>query len=158
MPEAVAPGTMAASVGGATGVVKPPRAVSPDMLYELTDVRQVPDEGFRRWFRDGYFDLIVWYDADTDGRPVGEPTGFQLCYDRGRRERAVTWRRSGSFVHERVDDGEVRGPKRTPVMRSAGAFAAADVGARFERESARIDPKVVQLVRSILGERAGATS
>ena len=126
------------------------------MLYELTEVRQVPDEGFRRWFRDGYFDLIVWYDADASGNPVGEPTGFQLCYDRGRRERAVTWRRTGTFVHERVDDGEVLGPKRTPVMQSAGAFDATGMVARFERESYRIDNAVVQLVRSVLSERANA--
>ena len=123
------------------------------MLYELSDVRQVPREGFRRWFRNGYFDLIVWYDADPQGKPLGEPTGFQLCYDRGRRERAVTWRRTGSFIHESVDDGEVRGPKRTPVMTSAGRFDADKVLSRFERDSARIGNDIVELVRSALLDR-----
>jgi hypothetical protein len=52
------------------------------MLAEIRDVRQIPGEGFRRWFSDGDFDLIVWYAG-------GEIAGFQLCYDKGRRERAL---------------------------------------------------------------------
>jgi len=32
------------------------------MLVEHAHVRQIHGEGYRRWFADDYFDLIVWYD------------------------------------------------------------------------------------------------
>ena len=80
------------------------------MLTEIQNVRQIPGEGFRRWFSDNYFDLIVWYD---DERKL---VGFQLCYDKDGRERALTWTHEHGFQHNRIDSGEIAGHiKMTPV-------------------------------------------
>ncbi len=39
------------------------------MLIEVKEVRQIEDEGLRRWFTDSYFDLILWY--EEDGKKIG---------------------------------------------------------------------------------------
>lgn len=65
-----------------------------DPLRENTAVRQRPEEGFRRWFVNRYFDLILWYDA-----PGGQLQGFQLCYSRNNHEKAFTW--TGEFASSR---------------------------------------------------------
>ena len=111
------------------------------MLTELRNPRQIEGEGVRRWFTDEYFDLIVWYDHDK------ALLGFQLCYDKQGRERALTWTTESGFQHNRIDQGEVPGhAKMSPVIIADGEFAAAQVGARFRAESARIDPAVARLV------------
>ena len=61
------------------------------MLAEIEDARQIAGEGTRRWFRDDNLDLIVWYDDSS------EISGFQLCYDKYDRERAITWKRGDSY-------------------------------------------------------------
>lgn len=79
------------------------------MLREIYNPKQYSGEGFRRWFTDDYFDLIVWY--KNDRKTID---GFQLCYDKEHKERALTWRSSGSYVHTGVDDGEIYGDTRCP--------------------------------------------
>jgi len=111
------------------------------MLFEIKNPRQIEGEGRRRWFADSYFDLIVWY-----GR-AGDLEGFQLCYDKGRDERALTWREDQGYAHERVDDGEVTGrAKMTPVLVPDGAFAHSAIAERFRTESAKIDPEIAGFV------------
>lgn len=112
------------------------------MLHEVEKVRQVPGEGPRRWFCDQYFDLIVWYEKN------GSVMGFQLCYDKSYKERALTWRRSIGFSHEKVDDGEGRPGrvKGTPILVPDGLFDASAITERFARESAEIDPALAALV------------
>ena len=96
------------------------------MLSELENVRQVDGEGFRRWFADEYFDLIVWYKEKS-------LIGFQLCYDKGADERALTWTRDHGYLHAGIDTGEPVGigSKMSPVLVSDGLFAAAAVAERF---------------------------
>ncbi len=92
-------------------------------LTEAKDCRQVRGEPRRRWFGSDQMDLIVWCDD------AGAPIGFQLCYDVGRKEHALTWRPGFGYTHNAVDDGDdVRGgiQKRTPVLVPNGA-------ANFER-------------------------
>ena len=116
------------------------------MLREISNPRQIRAEGPRRWFTDAYFDLIVWYQRDGC-----EITGFQLCYDKQREERALTWHRDRGFDHKRIDDGEVSGRmKMTPVLVPDGAFDSAAIAERFRRESAEIEPEIRQLVYSRL--------
>lgn len=111
------------------------------MLSEIRNARQVAAEGFRRWFTDEYFDLIVWY--NDDGRLIG----FQLCYDKEERERALTWTRARGFQHDRVDSGEVPGhSKMTPIIVADGAFDAAPVAERFRVASAAIEPGIAEFV------------
>jgi len=110
------------------------------VLVEKKDVRQIPGEGLRRWFADEYFDLIVWYEE-------AQVIGFQLCYDKGGRERALTWHRPHRFLHTRIDDGEIPlAYKMSPVLVQDGAFDAGGVAERFRRASAGIDPRVAALV------------
>jgi hypothetical protein len=58
------------------------------MLVEIEGVRQIPEEGPRRWFVDENIDLIIWY------RPEGNSvTGFQICFDKKSVQRCLTWQR-----------------------------------------------------------------
>jgi hypothetical protein len=115
------------------------------MLSEIRNPRQVPGEGQRRWFTDEYFDLIVWHDGD------GLPTGFQLCYDKNDRERALTWRSGRGYSHERVDDGEIPGrAKMSPVLVPDGSFARSTIAALFLEDSGAIDPEIRRFVHARL--------
>ena len=86
------------------------------MLREIGSGRQDGNRGVRRWFQDEYFDLYLWHDAS------GALIGLQLCYDRNRKEGAITWDIRSGFGHDQVDDGE-RGPysTMTPILRADGA-------------------------------------
>ena len=111
------------------------------MLTEIRNPRQVAGEGMRRWFTDEYFDLIVWYDN------AHALLGFQLCYDKQGRERALTWTSEHGFQHNRIDQGEIPGhAKMTPVIIADGEFAPGPVGERFRAASSQIDPAVAGLV------------
>ena len=117
------------------------------MLYEIENPKQFENEGFRRWFTDRYFDLIVWY---TDDKLID---GFQLCYDKGGNERCLTWKRSGSYVHTGVDDGEVYGQnKMTPIMTAGGGFDKWKISKEFKEASIKIDSTVVSFVHRKLVE------
>ncbi len=117
-----------------------------DELREISGARQVPDEPRRRWFAAESLDLIVWVD-DT-----GAPIGFQLCYDRLRSERALTWKPEVGFLHHAVDDGEGGGlrHKRTPVLVDDGDFDAYRVSDLFARASAKLPPQVADFVSAKL--------
>ena len=111
------------------------------MLTEIQNARQIAGEGRRRWFADTFFDLIVWYGQEAD------PIGFQLCYDKQERERALTWTREHGFQHDRVDAGEVPGhAKMTPIIVADGAFDRDSIAGRFRRESLTIDPGIASFV------------
>jgi hypothetical protein len=111
------------------------------MLREIHNARQVEGEGFRRWFTDEYFDLIVWYD---DNRRL---IGFQLCYDKQGKERALTWTTDHGFQHNRIDSGEVPGhSKMTPVIIADGMFDNRPVAERFSRECGEIDRQIAKFV------------
>ena len=43
-----------------------------------------PGKSSRKWFSDDYFDLIVWIDLN------GAVSGFQLRYDKYKKERTLT--------------------------------------------------------------------
>jgi hypothetical protein len=110
------------------------------MLVECANVRQVKGEGFRRWFTDDYFDLIVWYSGPRI-------TGFQLCYDRARKERALTWRWPNHYSHDRIDDGEAPMTyKMTPILVQDGVFEKERVAAKFQAAAKRIEPEIANLV------------
>ena len=111
----------------------------------------MPQEPHRRWFADDAFDLIVW-----DG-PDGDIIGFQLCYRDPGEEHALTWMRDRGFSHDGVDDGEgqVLGPKMTPVLIPDGRFDKDGILARFEERAARIDPAVAAFVVDVIGSYPG---
>ncbi len=116
------------------------------MLKEYTRVRQIEGESKRRWFSDDYFDLIVWFN-DRD-----EPTGFQLCYDIARTQRALTWQPHTGFTHHKIDDGESRPGKvkASPVLVPDGLFDSATIARRFRDAGQCIDTQITDFVYTIL--------
>ncbi|RPJ09266.1 MAG: hypothetical protein EHM28_02040 [Spirochaetaceae bacterium] len=115
------------------------------MMKEFSDVRQIPGEGKRRWFCDAYFDLIVWYQED------GSISGFQLCYDKGKKERALTWYRDHGYSHDKIDGGDNPGyQKRTPILVADGLFDSSEIAERFKMESIGIDPQIADFVHGKL--------
>ena len=111
------------------------------MLVEEKDVRQIPNEGFRRWFLDKDFDLFIWYEDD-------EIIGFQLCYDRqDDNERALTWHKGDRFMHNKVDDGESPySNKMTPVLVSDGVFNKSEVAERFREKADKMEYGLVNFI------------
>jgi hypothetical protein len=112
------------------------------MLREVSDVRQIANENPRRWFSSAEMDLTVWIDTD------GSVSGFELCYDKEKDERALRWLREAGFVHERVDDGEGRPGrfKGTPILVPDGLFRSQAVAERFRGESGAIDQSIASFV------------
>ena len=120
------------------------------MIHEVKRTRQVPGEGFRRWFTDSDFDLIVWYEGQNVDGPIA---GFQLCYDKQGAERALTWRRATGFSHEKVDDGETGravSSKMTPILVPDGIFDAGAVARRLQKHSATMDPEIARFILQTL--------
>lgn len=104
------------------------------MLREFRADRR-SGEPARKWFGDDNFDLIVWIADD------GSIWGFQLCYDVGRTERAVTWMADRGYSHHRVDDGEPTPFKNlTPILVPDGTLPVEELEQRFARRAASLDP------------------
>lgn len=57
----------------------------------------------RRWFRTRGVDLYVWFDESD------QPFAFQLCYEKGVQEFALTWEAEHGFSHTNVDSGSGAG-------------------------------------------------
>ena len=101
----------------------------------------------RRWISDEYFDLIVWY------TPRDTVHGFQLCYDKPRWERALTWLSDRGFSHTEVDSGEDTAyANRTPVLVPDGSFPAERVLAEFARRASALPVEVRKLVTDKISE------
>ena len=113
-------------------------------LVEISNVRQSASEPRRRWFVSDDLDLVVWCDES------GGPNGFQLCYDKGRAERALTWEPVGGFSHMLVDDGDGVGGKykAIPILvtDASGLFPANRVAHCFVCESADLPPEIADFV------------
>src|SRR5215813_11618855 len=115
-------------------------STSTHMLKELS-VGLQSDQGRRRWFTDEDFELSVWFSEH------GTPDGFQLCYDRGGDQHALTWTEDAGFRHDRIDDGEGDPTKnRSPILVADGACAVADVLRRFELVSAEVEAPIRRFV------------
>jgi hypothetical protein len=122
------------------------------MLYEITHVRQIPGEGFRRWFTDRDHDLVVWY----PDRSADRIDGFQFSYDKKGDEHALTWTRERGYEHHRIDAGEVPyANKMSPVLVADGIPDTRTLVGRFERISGEIEPQIRQFVRQKIAS-AGA--
>lgn len=121
------------------------------MLREIADVKQIPGEPKRRWFSDEVFDLIVWEN------PAGGIAGFQLCYDKGADQRALTWFPESGLRICAVDNGEGRPgkPKGVPILvcecDATGqpvcyGRSSAAVAKRFRRASRQLAPEIVRFI------------
>lgn len=121
------------------------------MLQEIKNVRQEPGRGRRRWFESDAFDLVVWLDADSGVE------GFQICYDAGRGDRALTWRVDRGFTHSTIDGGDDTPLKnQAPILIRDGEVPWAHLRRVFEERSATLDPALRNLVQEKLHVRAAA--
>lgn len=120
-------------------------------MKEHLNVRQIPGESKRRWFHSDNFDLIVWL-----GEGQGF-SGFELCYDKQRRERSITWNKSRGFVHMAVDDGEQRPGKykASPVLAADGRYEAQRVYSDFLKACTNIPREVAVFVLMALRQHPG---
>lgn len=108
--------------------------------------------GRRRWFEAEDVELIVWLER---GHP-NDVTGFQLCYNIGTSDYALTWRKGAGFAHNAVDTGDAT-PLRneTPILVPDGRVPWSEVIRRFTKNSDSLEPWLRQLVSDKLTERAG---
>jgi len=118
------------------------------MLKEILDARQVPGDAARRVFFSENLDLTVWFDERDD------ILGFELCYDKGKNERAVRWSRDEGFLHQKVDDGENRPGryKATPILVPDGAFPVQKISRLFQENSRDIDQPIAKFIYNKLLE------
>ncbi len=118
------------------------------MLKEYKDVRQEKNS-YRRYFTDAYFDLFIWYD-----KKEGHLIGFQLCYDKGRYSRALTWEVDKGFSHDRIDEGEDgKGViKRTPILVPDGIFNTQRIALLFKKSSKLLENSISDLIYNKLLE------
>lgn len=119
------------------------------MLVEFKKVRQEAGEGYRRWYEDQGFDLVVWHRSDSS------VAGFQLLYDEGNGERALTWRPDQGFMHSRVDAGSLSPFKNmTPVLLPDGEVPWETLREAFAARAAELEPALRELVQARLEARA----
>ncbi|MBI1891742.1 MAG: hypothetical protein HYS18_13925 [Burkholderiales bacterium] len=113
------------------------------MLKEIRAVRQIKGEPQRRWFTSNSMDLVVWC-GDNGG-----PTGFQLCYDKGKFERALSWSQSGGYSHMAVDDGESGAAlryKSSPILIADGELNKMRLIRLFVANSAHLPQEIAAFV------------
>jgi hypothetical protein len=104
-------------------------------------IRQVPHDLDRRWISDDYFDLIVWYES------LDQIHGFQLCYDKPHRERALTWTRTRGYLHTAIDSGESKPTtNRTPILIADGTFPAGQIKREFMIRGGLLPTEIRELV------------
>ena len=103
--------------------------------------RQIPDDFARRWMSDDYMDLIVWLD------PKNHFHGFQLCYDKTGKERALTWVATRGFFHHAVEPGDTNPHANcTPILVADGCMPVEIVRQEFLQRSNELDFQVRELV------------
>jgi hypothetical protein len=123
------------------------------VLHEIKNVKQERGAGRRRWFEADDLELVVWHDTS------GHLTGFQLCYDLGQGEHALTWRPGTGFSHAVVDSGDATPLKnQSPVLTPDGDVPWQEIARLFDAQSESLEPKLRQLVHDKLAHQAGANA
>jgi len=118
------------------------------VLKEIRNVRQEAGAGRRRWFESDGFELVVWQDA------TGACEGFQICYDLGRGERALTWRPGAGFAHNAVDGGDASPLSNlTPILVAVGEVPWGEIEKRFGECAAGLEAGLREMVGARLAAR-----
>jgi hypothetical protein len=112
-------------------------------LVENRSVRQRPEEGFRRWFTNGYFDIIIWYQEQE-----GPLTGFQLCYSKNHGEKAFTWHADKTASHYVSDGSDRLGLNRlaTGILTGNAGPVPQQILSRLEQEQGELPQPLLELV------------
>jgi hypothetical protein len=124
------------------------------LLQEVPNVRQRPDEGFRRYFTSEYFRLWVWYAHDRKSI-----IGFQLLYGGHDEEKEITWMKKGVFSHHRVSDEQSfsGAAKQTQMLEGDAGKVRASTIYLFRRYASKIEHGIVELVVRRIMEKTGIT-
>ena len=119
-------------------------------LKENQEVRQREEEGWRRWFVNDYFDIILWYN-----KKGGDLIGFQVCYGRGTAdERAYTYEFS-SQSHHFVAEGQKPnslGNLGTAILTGDAGRMPQDVLDKLVDEAGDLPPNMLRLILEKAGE------
>ena len=128
------------------------RTKHPSWLEEFHDVRQRPEEGFRRYFSSNYFKLWVWYESDKKTL-----IGFQLLWGGDDKENAITWKK-GYISHTQVaDEGHAGAPKMAQILHlDAGKIRPSTIYI-FRKYAAHIEQSLVDFIVSKVLESAKIT-
>lgn len=118
------------------------------MLRKINSKPLDVDGTARQWYSSEDMDLILWLNDD------GQPKGFQLCYDKGQGEKALTYKNDEGYLHTNVDTGDARDGryKGAPVMLPDGEFSFESVTQRFRYEASALDSELVDYVTAKLLE------
>jgi len=116
------------------------------LLQEITKIRQIEGEPRRCWFSDTVLDLYLWYDAD------GQLIQFQLCYDKGPGEQALTWKKDAGILHHSVDDGEggIYRMKSTPVIVEESHYDAGRIADLVRQRGGKLEHDLYEFILSHL--------
>lgn len=117
------------------------------MLTEIPNAQQPAGEPRRRCFTDAALELFVWYDE------ADRIVQFQLCYDRGPAEKALTWSRVHGAVHHRVDDGSRSGryaAKGAPILAEHEPVDMAPLLALFREHGRKLEHDLFEFVQGRL--------
>jgi hypothetical protein len=119
------------------------------VLREIRNVRQERGAGRRRWFESDGFELVVWLDD------AGACEGFQVGYDLGRGECALTWRPGLGFAHNKVDQGDDHegGSKKSPILVANGAVPWPEITLLFSERGSGLETELRELVSARLAAR-----
>ncbi|MCD1653592.1 hypothetical protein K7J14_02620 [Treponema zuelzerae] len=114
-----------------------------EQLTENLTVRQRDDEGYRKWYLNSYFDLIVWYSSKG-----GALIGFQICYSRNFQEKAFTWTpqyRSNRLVSDTYFEKGVS-HMSSGILEGEGGLIPENVIQKFVFESNNLEVEEKKLV------------
>ncbi len=106
---------------------------------EIQGVRQRPEEGFRRWFSNNYFDIVIWYEEEG-----GEISGIQFCYGKPFSEKAFTWE-STSQSHHYVTE-QRKSASATGMLKGDAGIISESVMKQLKEESHEMDKDLLVLV------------
>ncbi len=113
------------------------------MFREISEVKQIPGEPFRRWFSCETMDLFVW---TNDSKKI---VSYQLSYDKPYPEKALTWRAGRGFSHDDVDDGSRPGRHpASPILLADGEFDAKRVLALFQANAHQLENDLQEFIVS----------
>lgn len=111
------------------------------MLQEISDITQYDPGKLRRWFHDDYFDLYTWENNNA------ELLGFQLCYAKRGRERALRWSLDNGYAHDGVDTPEEKpGRAMSAIFVADGVFDSTAMAACFQEAANELPENVRNFV------------
>lgn len=114
------------------------------MLREIGYIKQSPGQLFRRWFNDELLDLFVWQEEG------GRITGFQLCFDKDKDERALSYSEAEGYALDDVHTEESSLDMGSPVLRRGAELPFPHLLALLTERGAGIDPRVFRYVKEKL--------